>query len=244
MWNCWFIAVMVEQYKVRAGSVSQWLEKCPVREGNWPLFFIPSSLFCRVLNFIWEKLEANSLLFLTLFFLVWNKSFAELPSAFCLCIQVPFMLFSFKYQMKIRLQLEMSFFFFFFSHVHNYCPVRERSCICVKINFLNFFKLSSLAAITALHNEPFIFWYPEGGSSINIFNCPFCVSQRWDSQYEKCPECLIILNSFSHINFYSTIPDGTLPFPRCTHISIYVANVWITIQGFQGWALGPIIWCQ
>lgn len=78
--------------------------------------------------------------------------------------------------------------------------------------------MSSLAAITALHNEPCIFWYPEGGSSINIFNCPFCVSQRWDSQYEKCPECLIILNIFSHINFYSTIPNGTLPFPRWAHI--------------------------
>lgn len=102
--------------------------------------------------------------------------------------------------------------------MHNYYPVRERSCICVKINFLSYFKLSSLAAITALHYEPFIFRYPEGVSSINTFNCPFCVSQRWDSQYEKCPECLIILNSFSHINFYSTIPDGTLPFPGCTHI--------------------------
>lgn len=110
------------------------------------------------------------------------------------------------------------FLFFFFSHVHNYYPVRERSCICVKINFLSYFKLSSLAAMAALHNEPFIFWYPEGGSSTNIFNCPFCVSQRWDSQYEKCPECLIALNSFSHINFYRTISDGTLPFPRCTHI--------------------------
>lgn len=72
--------------------------------------------------------------------------------------------------------------------------------------------------MTALHNEPFTFRYPEGCNSTNIFNCPFCISQRWDSQYAKCPECLITLNSFSHINFYSTISDGTLPFPRCTRL--------------------------
>lgn len=144
--------------------------------------------------------------------------------------------------MKIWLQLEMVWFFF--SHVHNYYPVRERSCICVKINFLSYFELFSPAAITALYNEPFIFWYPEGGSSINIFNCPFCVSPRWDSQYEKYLECLIILNSFSHIIF--TVPSlmGHYHSPGTHTSSVYAANIWNTIQGFRGWALGPIIWRQ
>lgn len=59
-----------------------------------------------------------------------------------------------------------------------------------------------------------MFQYPEGGAWINIFNCSFCVSQRWDSQYEKGLECLIRLQSFAPIYFYNTIPEGTLPFPR------------------------------
>lgn len=143
MWNCWFIGVMAEGYKVRAGSVSQCLEKCPVRKVTDSSIFIPISLFCSVLKFIWEKTQGKFLFSFSLnFFFVWNKSSAELPTAFCVSVfKCRFILLSFKCQMKILLELEMAFlfFFFFFSCVHNYYPVRERSCICVKINFLNYF---------------------------------------------------------------------------------------------------------
>lgn len=75
---------------------------------------------------------------------------------------VPIILFSFNFQMKIQLQLEKVLFLF--SRVHNHYLVREQSCICVKANFFKYFKLSSLGAITALHDEPFMFQYPERGA--------------------------------------------------------------------------------
>lgn len=128
--------------------------------------------------------------------------------------------------------------------MHNYYLVREWSCICVRINFFTSFKLSSLAEITTLHNEPFMFQYPEGGAWINIFNCSFCVSQRWDSQYEKGLECLIRLQSFAPIYFYNTIPEGTLPFPRWRQTIHTFSQYSKHHTRFSLVGIGPIIWCQ
>lgn len=209
--------------------MSQWLEKCPVREGNLLVsFFILSSLFCSMLKFTWKKLKANSLLFLTSFF--WSERRALLTCPLhsgCLCIQVPFILFSFNCQMKMQLQLEVAFFFF--SHVHNYYPVRERSCICVKINFLSYFKLPSFAAMTGLHNEPFTFQYPEGGSSINIFNCHF-VFHRGEILSMKNVQN-VLLHSILSLILIFTVPSlmGHYHSPGVHTFSVYAANICITI---------------
>lgn len=81
LWNFWVIIVMVKQFKGRAGPVSQWLEKCPVREGN--LFFLFWAVFSAV---CWNSHGKSSrrvlFSFSLFFFLVWNKSSADLPTAF------------------------------------------------------------------------------------------------------------------------------------------------------------------
>lgn len=141
--------------------------------------------------------------------------------------------------MKIQMQLVRSFFSP--SHAHNYYLVREWSCICVKINFFTPFKLSSLAEITTLNNEPFMFQYPEGGAWINIFNCSFCGEIPSMKKVQN-----VLLDSKLLLLFIFTIPSlkGLYLFPGEHRPSIYSVNIQSTVKRFSLVGIGPIIRCQ